>query len=172
MKILLFFICFSLSFSLNAQSLRDSLFSGKLKADSGGFVKPAVVKDSAIFISVDTTQLFREKMEKEWKRFVETQTPIVEPNKKLGTNKGQFKALVSFTVEPDGIVTFIKAECDQRVSFLEPEFEKMFKKAPKLIPSHKDGLYVKSIRKIGFVVTIEKRIINYTFFLLNSLTYK
>ncbi|OSZ80747.1 hypothetical protein CAP36_05740 [Chitinophagaceae bacterium IBVUCB2] len=107
MKVILaiFFLLFSIS--AFSQSLRDSLFSGKIKADTA---KGTVIRnknadstsskqisdtlrkirseldsnlfsifiDSTVLISVDTSDLAIENAQKEWRKFIERWTPPLE----------------------------------------------------------------------------------------------
>src|SRR5687767_12442278 len=94
-RIFLILVLFISSTCFSQKSLRDSLFSGKLKADSALVAKSKIVKDSTKKTEIDpatgkteidpaTKQISSEKTElkysdnnRTWKKFVDEHTKII-----------------------------------------------------------------------------------------------
>src|SRR5262245_32894209 len=131
MRILFFFLVLFISSNCFSQSLRDSLFSGKLKADSAVVAKSKVNEqkmredsvrrvqiDSLKRIGADTTQLTatttsKPKPElkyadnnKTWKKFVDeyraTITAEMQTSRKI--KKGDYTVTLEYEIGIDGVV--------------------------------------------------------------------
>lgn len=159
-----------------SQSLRDSLFSGKLKADSVLVVKSKVNEqkakedsarrnqiDSLKKIGADTTQLTLtvqnspEKKEikysdnnKIWKKFTDEYTKIINtevlPSKKI--KKGGYTVTLEYEIGTDGVVTTKNITCDPKSEYLVEQIrDRMMANAPQLAPQVVNGAPKKSSKR-------------------------
>lgn len=170
--------CFS-----QKSSLRDSLFSGKLKADSALVAKSKVneqkikedsVKriqiDSLKKIGADTTQLTiqstPEKKEikyadnnKIWKKFTDEYTKIINTevltSKKI--KKGGYTVTLEYEIGTDGVVTTKNITCDPKSEYLVEQIrDRMMANAPQLAPQIVNGAPKKSSKRQILVFVKEK----------------
>ena len=172
--LLLFLLIGVNSFS---QSLRDSLFSGKLKADSALVAKSKIVKDSTKKAEIDSTtgkvvadsaitQIVPVKTEmkysdnnKVWKKFVDEYTPVINSemltSKKI--KKGGYTVTLEYEIGTDGIVTTKNIICDPKSEQLtELIRERMMSNAPKLAPQIVNGVPRKSNKRQVLIFVKEK----------------
>jgi len=166
-------VCFS-------QSLRDSLFSGKLKADSAVIANSKIniqkakedsirktQNDSLKIVGSDTTQkqntieapLKYSDNTKVWKKFVDQYAAIIKseslPSKKI--KKGTYSIQLEYEIGVDGVVTTKNVTSTPSNSFLEQEIkDKMMMNAPKLAPQIVNGAPRVSKRRQVIYFTKEK----------------
>ena len=165
------------------KSLRDSLFSGKLKADSALVAKSKVneykakedsVKrvqiDSLKKIGGDTTQITgpapAEKKElkysdnnKTWKKFVDEYTKILntEMQDSKRIRKGDYIVTLEYEIGTDGLVSAKSIICDPKSEGLIVLIqERMMPNAPQLAPQVVNGAPRKSTKRQILVFTKEK----------------
>lgn len=184
-------IIFSLAFlfwcsACISQSLRDSLFSGKLKADSALVAKSKVnqqkaKEDSVRKVQIDslkkigadtthlivaaaapttpTTELKYSDNNKTWKKFVDEHTPIIN-TEMLTTKKikkGGYTVTLEYEIGTDGVVTTKNIICDPKSEQLvELIKERMMTNAPRLAPQIVNGAPRKSSRRQILVFVKEK----------------
>ena len=176
-RIFLIFTLFISSACFSQKSLRDSLFSGKLKADSALVAKSKVVRDSTkkpeidpatgkIVVDSTTNQVIAAKTEikysdnnKIWKKFVDEYTPIINTemltSKKV--KKGGYTVTLEYEIGTDGVVTTKNVICDPKSEALENMIrERMMPNAPKLAPQVVNGAPRKSSRRQVLVFVKEK----------------
>ena len=167
-----------------SQSLRDSLFSGKLKADSAVVAKSKVneqkvredsVKrvqiDSLKRIGADTTQITGitstpAKTElkyadnnKTWKKFVDEYraTIIAEMQTSRKIKKGDYTVTLEYEIGTNGVVSTKNILCDPKSEGLvELIRERMMTNAPQLAPQIVNGTPKKSSRRQILVFSKEK----------------
>ena len=160
-----------------SQSLRDSLFSGKLKADSALVAKSKIVKDSTKKAEIDSTtgkvvadsaitQIVPVKTEmkysdnnKVWKKFVDEYTPVINSemltSKKI--KKGGYTVTLEYEIGTDGVVTTKNIICDPKSEQLtELIRERMMSNAPKLAPQIVNGVPRKSNKRQVLIFVKEK----------------
>ena len=164
MKTILLFLVFAIVSSVRAQSLKDALYGGKLKTDTGTVVKkgdslklledmpPKVKKDSlkketALNDSVkinyrDTTSIAPVNTpladnNKVWKQFVEEYTAIIK-KEVLPSRKikqGSYYVLIDYEIGLDGTVSTINISCSPENSYLVGQIkQRMMLNAPQLTP--------------------------------------
>lgn len=163
--------------------MRDSLFSGKLKADSTLVARSKVneqkVKEDSVRrlhidslkkIGADTTQLtvttvppttqlkFSDN-NKTWKKFVDEYTPIINTemltSKKV--KKGGYTVTLEYEIGPDGTVTTKNIICDPKSEHLVSLInERMMPNVPKLAPQIVNGAPRKSSRRQILIFVKEK----------------
>jgi hypothetical protein len=147
----------------NSQSLRDSLFGGKLKADTNKtFVSKDTTKYKPPVVYNATTQPETKKGEvnkldesmpdslnktfyakqKTWKRFIEINTQIIsqqaDDTKKV--KKGQYVIDIEYEIGLNGRVTTTGITCNPPNEFLQEQFTESMKRAPILSPPvYSDG---------------------------------
>jgi len=169
-----------------SQSLRDSLFSGKLKADSTLVAKSKVNEqkakqdsvrkvqiDSLKKIGADTTylsiavatptapatELKYSDNNRTWKKFVDEHTPIIN-SEMLATKKikkGGYTVTLEYEIGTDGVVTTKNIICDPKSEQLvELIRERMMTNAPRLAPQIVNGAPRKSSRRQILVFVKEK----------------
>jgi hypothetical protein len=179
MRILLIAICSLCSTFSFSQSLRDSLFSGKLKADSALVAKSKIAekKDSAKTVPAagvkaadsDTTAVKTVPPLKPvityadnnriWKKFVDEQTKIIHAevltNRKI--KKGSYAVTLEYEIGTDGAVAVKNVLCDPKNEILVDHIkERMMPAAPQLAPQIVNGAPRKSSRRQVIVFTKEK----------------
>ena len=165
MKILFLIIfSFSLSVAMGQQRLRDSLYGGKIKADTG---KTYVSKDTSKYVVLKNenvssqaepgvksktdpnagivkpdasmpdslNKLFYAK-QKVWKRFVETNTQIVTQaaDDTKKVKKGTYQVDVEYEIGLNGRVTTKGVTCSPTNEFLVEQVTEFMKRAPVLAP--------------------------------------
>lgn len=169
-----------LSLSANSQSLRDSLFSGKLKADSAlvaqskineqkakedsirkvkGDTLAAVIDVPALKAKEEDVPLKYSDNTRVWKKFVDEYAAVIKaeslPSKKI--KKGTYSVLLEYEIGADGIVTTKNVTSTPSNSFLEQEIrDKMMANAPKLAPQLANGVPRKTSRRQVIVFTKDK----------------
>ena len=182
-RIFLILILFISSTCFSQKSLRDSLFSGKLKADSTLVARSKVneqkVKEDSVRrsqidslkkIGADTTQLTvaatppttalkYSDNNKTWKKFVDEYTPIINTemltSKKI--KKGGYTVTLEYEIGTDGAVTAKNIICDPKSEHLvELIQERMMPNAPKLAPQIVNGAPRKSSRRQILIFVKEK----------------
>jgi hypothetical protein len=171
----LFIIISSTCFS--QKSLRDSLFSGKLKADSALVAKSKIVKDSTKKTEIDPStgktevdpaikQSSPEKTElkysdnnRTWKKFVDEYTRSINMEmltvKKI--KKGGYTVTLEYEIGTDGVVSTKNIICDPKSeSLVNLIQERMMPNAPQLAPQIVNGAPRKSSKRSILVFVKEK----------------
>lgn len=176
-RIFLILVLFISSTCFSQKSLRDSLFSGKLKADSALVAKSKVVKDSTKKTEIDPStgktavdpaikQNSAEKTElkysdnnRTWKKFVDEYTRIINTEmlttKKI--KKGGYTVTLEYEIGTDGVVSTKNIICDPKsenlVNLIQ---ERMMPNAPQLAPQVVNGAPRKSSKRQILVFVKEK----------------
>ena len=176
-RIFLILILFISSTCFSQKSLRDSLFSGKLKADSALVAKSKIVKDSAKKTEIDAVtgktavdaeakQNNPEKPElkysdnnRTWKKFVDEYTKILSTEiitmKKI--RKGGYTVTLEYEIGTDGAVSTKNILCDPKSeSLVELIKERMMPNAPQLAPQIVNGAPRKSSKRQILIFVKEK----------------
>jgi len=183
MNRILFIAVLFISSNCFSQSLRDSLFSGKLKADSAVVAKSKVneqkVKEDSVRrvqidslkkIGADTTQLTSTTApakpelkysdnNKTWKKFVDEYTKVVTAEMQISKKikKGGYTVTLEYEIGTDGIISTKNIICDPKSeSLIELIRERMMPNAPQLAPQIVNGAPRKSSRRQILVFTKEK----------------
>ena len=183
MNRIFFFLALFISVNSFSQSLRDSLFSGRLKADSALVAKSKVneqkikedsVKriqiDSLKRIGADTTQITGpapvEKKElkyadnnRTWKKFTDEYVKII--NAEMATSKkiknGGYTVTIEYEIGTDGTVSSKSIICDPKSEALIALIqERMMPNAPQLAPQVINGVPRISSRRSVHVFVKEK----------------
>jgi hypothetical protein len=176
----IFLIAFILisSTSFSQKSLRDSLFSGKLKPDSALVAKSKGVKDSTTNSETGTTSIsstnandtakladpskpvlkFSDNM-RTWKKFtdeyVKTINAELSDSKKV--KKGSYTVTLDYEIGTDGVVGMKSLLCDPKSeTLIELINEKMMTNAPQLAPQIVNGAPKKSSKRSILIFTKEK----------------
>jgi len=158
------------------KSLRDSLFSGKLKADSALVASSKVVKDSSKKTEVDQltktstdttaklndpakTELKYSDNNKTWKKFTDEYTKIITTEmaatKKI--KKGGYTVTLEYEIGTDGVVSTKNIICDPKSeSLINLINERMMANAPQLAPQIVNGAPRKSSKRQILVFVKEK----------------
>jgi len=153
------------SCSLTAQSLKDSLFGGKLKVDSGKtyvskdtshYVAPKVYNASAT-VQTDSKKIEVAKLDesmpdslnknfyakqKTWKRFIDINTGIItqEAADTKKVKKGQYAIDVAYVIGLNGKITVSSINCNPPNEYLTEQVTDLMKRAPTLAPPvYSDG---------------------------------
>jgi len=181
MRILFFLFFAFLASACFAQSLKDSLFSGKLKVDSALLIKskvnvtkPAVDStrkagpDSIKKTVADSSgkQINPEKPElkfsdnsKIWKKFVDQYTASIttEISSSKKIKRGTYSVMIDYEIGTDGVITTKNVTCTPGSDYLvEQVKENMMPNAPHLVPLVRDGVARKSVKRQMIVFTKEK----------------
>jgi hypothetical protein len=166
-------------------SLRDSLFSGKLKADSTLVAKSKVNEekakedsikkvqiDSLKKIGADTTQItgavtstpIKTELKyadnnKTWKKFTDEYTKII--NTEMGNSKkfkkGGYTVTLEYEIGTDGVVSTKNVICDPKSeALIDLINEKMMANAPQLAPQVVNGVPKKSSKRQILIFVKEK----------------
>ena len=159
------------------KSLRDSLFSGKLKADSALVASSKIVKDTTakkteadqlnkLVTDTSTNQSTAAKPElkysdnnKTWKKFTDEYTKIVTAEmantKKI--KKGGYTVTLEYEIDIDGKVSTKNIICDPKSEALIDIINtKMMANAPQLAPQIVNGAPKKSSKRQILVFMKEK----------------
>jgi hypothetical protein len=176
-RIFLILVLFISSTCFSQKSLRDSLFSGKLKADSALVAKSKVVKDSTKKTeidpstgktavdpaikqnSVEKTELKYSDNNRTWKKFVDEYTRIINTEmlttKKI--KKGGYTVTLEYEIGTDGVVSTKNIICDPKSeSLVNLIQERMMPNAPQLAPQVVNGAPRKSSKRQILVFVKEK----------------
>ena len=184
MNRIFFLLLLFISSNCFSQSLRDSLFSGKLKADSATVAKSRVNEqkqredsvrrvqiDSLKKIGADTTQLTATtsatpKVElkyadnnKTWKKFVDEYRAIITSEMQISKKikKGDYTVTLEYEIGTDGVVSTKNIICDPKSDGLVDLIkERMMTNAPQLAPQIVNGAPKKSSRRQILVFSKEK----------------
>ena len=159
------------------KSLRDSLFSGKLKADSALVASSKIVKDTtskkadadqlnktvtdtvAMQSTAAKPELKYSDNNKTWKKFTDEYTKVVTAemanNKKI--KKGGYTVTLEYEIDVDGKVSTKNIICDPKsealVALIE---ERMMPNAPQLAPQIVNGAPKKSSKRQILIFVKEK----------------
>jgi hypothetical protein len=175
-RIFLLAVLFISSSCFAQKSLRDSLFSGKLKADSALVASSKIVKDSSKKTEVDqlnktltdTTaklndpgkpELKYSDNNKTWKKFTDEYTKIITTEmaatKKI--KKGGYTVTLEYEIGTDGVVSTKNIICDPKSEALINLInERMMANAPQLAPQIVNGAPRKSSKRQILVFVKEK----------------
>jgi hypothetical protein len=179
MKSLLLLLFVFTGMGVFSQSLRDSLFSGKLKADSALVAKSkaAEKKDSlkneipdaakktiADSASIKTVPPLKPAItyadnNRIWKKFVDEQTKLINaevlPNKKI--KKGDYTVTLEYEIGTDGTVTTKNIICDPKNEILVDYIrDQMMANPPQLAPQIVNGVPKKSSKRQVLIFLKEK----------------
>jgi hypothetical protein len=166
--------------------LRDSLFSGKLKADSALVAKSKIVKDSTKKTEIDPstkkteidpstgktevdpavkpntsekTELKYSDNSRTWKKFVDEYTKIIN-TEMLTTKKikkGGYTVTLEYEIGTDGVVSTKNIICDPKSeSLVNLIQERMMPNAPQLAPQVVNGAPRKSSKRQILIFVKEK----------------
>lgn len=158
------------------KSLRDSLFSGKLKADSALVASSKVVKDSSKKTEPDQlsktmadtsvklstpekTELKYSDNNKTWKKFTDEYTKIIntEMSNTKKIKKGGYTVTLEYEIGVDGVVSTKNIICDPKSETLINLInERMMANAPQLAPQIVNGAPRKSSKRQILVFVKEK----------------
>ena len=175
-RLFLLAVLFISSSCFAQKSLRDSLFSGKLKADSALVASSKIVKDSSKKTEVDqlnktltdTTaklndpgkpELKYSDNNKTWKKFTDEYTKIITTEmaatKKI--KKGGYTVTLEYEIGTDGVVSTKNIICDPKSEALINLInERMMANAPQLAPQIVNGAPRKSSKRQILVFVKEK----------------
>ena len=175
-RLILLAVLFISSTCFAQKSLRDSLFSGKLKADSALVANSKVVKDSSkktevdqlIKTSTDTIAKLNDPAKPElkysdnnktWKKFTDEYTKIITTEmaatKKI--KKGDYTVTLEYEIGTDGVVSTKNIICDPKSeALIDLINERMMANAPQLAPQIVNGAPRKSSKRQILVFMKEK----------------
>lgn len=177
-RIFLIAFLFISSTSFSQKSLRDSLFSGKLKADSALVAKSKGVKDSTTKSEVGTTSISSinaidsakqvdptkpvlkySDNNRTWKKFsdeyIKTINEELANSKKV--KKGFYTVTLDYEIGTDGVVSMKSLLCDPKSeTLIELINERMMPNAPQLAPQIVNGAPKKSSKRQILIFTKEK----------------
>lgn len=179
MKSLLLLLFLFTGLSVFSQSLRDSLFSGKLKADSALVAKSKAaekkdslknetpdaakktITDSASIKTVPPLKpaITYADNNRIWKKFVDEQTKLINtevlPNKKI--KKGDYTVTLEYEIGTDGAVTTKNIICDPKNEILVDYIrDQMMANPPQLAPQIVNGAPKKSSKRQVLIFLKEK----------------
>jgi hypothetical protein len=175
-RILLLIILFVSSSCFAQKSLRDSLFSGKLKADSALVASSKIVKDTSKKMESDQlnktvadtsakqsipgkTELKYSDNNKTWKKFTDEYTKIITTEiaatKKI--KKGGYTVTLEYEIGTDGVVSTKNIICDPKSeALIDLINQRMMANAPQLAPQIVNGAPRKSSKRQILVFVKEK----------------
>ena len=175
-RVFLLAVLFISSSCFAQKSLRDSLFSGKLKADSALVASSKIVKDSskkaepeqlsktladttAKLNTPEKTELKYSDNNKTWKKFTDEYTKII--NTEMGATKkikkGGYTVTLEYEIATDGVVSTKNIICDPKSEGLINLInEGMMANAPQLAPQIINGAPRKSSKRQILVFVKEK----------------
>lgn len=161
-----------------SQSLRDSLFSGKLKADSALVAKSKAAKDSTkkseSFPATGSNNIIDSAAKQNdptrpvlkysdnnrtWKKFSDEYTKIInaELSNSKKVKKGSYTVTLDYEIGTDGVVGIKSLFCDPKSeTLIELINERMMPNAPQLAPQVVNGVPRKSSKRQILIFTKEK----------------
>ena len=168
-------LCIS-STCFSQKSLRDSLFSGKLKADSALVASSKIVKDSTKKTEAeqlnktvadtsvkqsnpDKPELKYSDNNRTWKKFTDEYTKIIntEMSNTKKIKKGGYTVTLEYEIGTDGIVSTKNIICDPKSEgLIDLINERMMANAPQLAPQVVNGVPRKSSKRQILVFVKEK----------------
>lgn len=179
-RILLIAVLF-ISVNSFSQSLRDSLFSGKLKADSALVAKSKLppkdstkkaeiidsLKKAGIADTISTqgssvapkTEIKYSDNTRIWKKFTDEYTKIInaEMSNTKKIKKGGYTVTLEYEIGTDGVVTTKNIITDPKSeALIDLINEKMMPNAPQLAPQIVNGAPKKSSKRQILIFTKEK----------------
>lgn len=163
-----------------AQSLKDSLFSGKLKVDSALLARSKVNVQKTGIDSLRKSQpdsgrvksdssikqgnpekpaINYQDNNKIWKKYIDQYTAIINtevlPSRKI--KRGTYSVMIEYEIGTDGVVTTKNVTCTPSNEYLVQQIkEKMIPSAPRLAPLIRDGIPRKSLKRQVIVFDKEK----------------
>jgi len=175
-RIFLILGLFISSTSFSQKSLRDSLFSGKLKPDSALVAQSKIVKDSikktegmvTIPTVIDTAAkqsdpskpvLKYSDNNRTWKKFTDEYVKIInaELSDSKKVKKGSYTVTLDYEIGTDGVVSMKNLLCDPKSeTLIELINERMMTNAPQLAPQIVNGATKKSSKRQILIFTKEK----------------
>ena len=175
-RIFLLAVLFISSTCFSQKSLRDSLFSGKLKADSALVASSKIVRDTSKKTEVDQlsktltdtsvkqsgtgkTELKYSDNNKTWKKFTDEYTKIIttEMTNTKKIKKGGYTVTLEYEIGTDGVVSTKNIICDPKSeTLIELIRERMMANAPQLAPQIVNGAPRKSSKRQILVFVKEK----------------
>jgi hypothetical protein len=176
-RIFLLAVLFISSSCFAQKSLRDSLFSGKLKADSTLVASSKIVKDTSSKKTesdqlsktvADTsvkqsttgkTELKYSDNNKTWKKFTDEYTKIInaEMSNTKKIKKGGYTVTLEYEIGADGVVSTKNIICDPKSeALIDLINERMMANAPQLAPQIVNGAPRKSSKRQILVFVKEK----------------
>jgi predicted secreted protein len=175
-RILLLAVLFISSSCFAQKSLRDSLFSGKLKADSALVASSKIVKDTSKKIESDQlsktvadtsvkqgntekTELKYSDNNKTWRKFTDEYTRIIttEMAATKKVKKGGYTVTLEYEIGTDGVVSTKNIICDPKSeALIDLINERMMANAPQLAPQIVNGAPRKSSKRQILVFVKEK----------------
>ena len=175
-RLILLAVLFISSTCFAQKSLRDSLFSGKLKADSALVASSKVVKDSAKKTEADQLnktvadtsvmqngsakpELKYSDNNKTWKKFTDEYNKIITAEmattKKI--KKGGYTVTLEYEIGTDGVVSTKNIICDPKSeALIDLINQRMMANAPQLAPQIVNGAPRKSSKRQVLVFMKEK----------------
>jgi hypothetical protein len=158
------------------KTLRDSLFSGKLKADSALVAQSKIIKDSSKKTEVVTAsnniidsaakqtnpgkpELKYSDNNRTWKKFSDEYTKIInsELSNSKKVKKGSYTVTLDYEIGTDGVVSMKSLLCDPKSeTLIELINERMMPNAPQLAPQIVNGAPRKSSKRQILIFTKEK----------------
>ena len=175
-RLILLAVLFIGSSCFAQKSLRDSLFSGKLKADSALVASSKIVKDSSkktepeqlsktiadTSVKLGTpekTELKYSDNNRTWKKFTDEHTKIITAEmatiKKI--KKGGYTVTLEYEIGTDGVVSTKNIICDPKSeALIDLINERMMANAPQLAPQVVNGAPRKSSKRQILVFMKEK----------------
>ena len=158
------FLSLFITSSVTAQSLKDSLFAGKLKADTSKtyvskdtskYVPPKVYNPSAVQGNTKRNEVAKldESMpdslnknfytkQKFWKRWIDNNTTIIsqEAADTKKVKKGEYSIDVEYQIGLNGKITTTSVTCNPPNEYLTQQVTDLMKRAPTLSPPiYSDG---------------------------------
>jgi len=158
------------------KSLRDSLFSGKLKADTALVASSEIVKDTSKKMESDQlsktvadttvkqgnaekTELKYSDNNKTWKKFTDEYTKIIttEMSNTKKIKKGGYTVTLEYEIGTDGVVSTKNIICDPKSeALIDLINQRMMANAPQLAPQIVNGAPRKSSKRQILVFVKEK----------------
>lgn len=169
MKLFFLFTLLILTMSVSAQSrLRDSLFGGKLKADTGAtfvskdtgkYIAPLTIKSEPVTgvpgtkkssevqkldetLMPDSLNKSYYSRQRVWKRFIESNTVVISQmaNDSKKVKKGEYLIEIAYEIGINGKVTTNGVTSSPQNEYLVEQYTELMKRAPLLAaPVYADG---------------------------------
>ncbi|MGQ0738192.1 MAG: hypothetical protein ACT4OJ_03955 [Bacteroidota bacterium] len=160
MKFLVIYLTFVVSNSAFSQTLKDSLFGGKLKIDTN---KTISIKKDSVKIGETGSGPFSEidasfpQGQDAWMEYLTSKlSTIADSALKYKVPKGTYLILTRFIINKDGSLLVQELKCNPSNEYIEERCKAIFIDAPKWSPAYQNGRYVKAYRTQPFTLRISK----------------
>lgn len=145
MKFLFVYLILFSSTSVYSQTLKDSLFSGKLKVDTGKVI--SLKKQEKSTNPVFEIEANFSEGEEAWIEYLTSSlSDIADAARKNRVPRGTYNIIVRFLVNSNGYLSVDSLKCTPLNVYIEDQCREMFINSRKWNPASQNGKYIKAMK--------------------------